>query len=91
MRPCLRRVKAHLFAVVVGVVTIAGLSSSAAAQDIAYQRKTKIEFTDGDLIDGNLAQAEGTIVDVLIKRPALSLIKVRAGFRAEVLESVGGL
>lgn len=78
-----------VLAVVIGL----GLAASAMAQEeegVIFKRKTVINFED-DTIEGDLKTPDAEYLEARKRMRHASLIKIRANFRREVLQSVGEL
>jgi hypothetical protein len=69
-----------------------GLAAAALAQDdgVIFKRKTLINFED-DTIEGDLKTPDAEYLEARKRMRHASLIKIRANFRREVLQSVGEL
>lgn len=57
---------------------------------IEYEQVTELNFDD-DTIEGDLTRPDGELVEAKRKVNHTNLIKIRSGFRDQVLESVGEL
>ena len=69
-----------------------GLAPVVAAQDdgVIFKKKTVINFED-DTIEGDLKTPDAEYLEARKRMRHASLIKIRANFRREVLQSVGEL
>ena len=68
-------------------VSLLGASSVLAQEDVVYKKHTVHDFGD-DTIDGNLSKPDGAYLQSRKNQKHQRLIKVRATFRPEILQSV---
>jgi hypothetical protein len=62
-------------------------STALAQEDVVYKKHTVVDFGD-DTIDGNLSKPDGAYLQSRKNQRHQRLIKVRASFRPEILQSV---
>ena len=74
-------------AFVAAVAIMIGMSATAFAQDVVYKQHTVVDFGD-DTIDGNLSRPDGQYLESRKRLRHRRLIKVRANFRPQILQSV---
>jgi len=69
------------------------LSVAVAADDdgnVVYQKKQVVDFGD-DTIEGDLTKPDGDVFDARKRAHHSKLIRIRANFRSEVLQSIRSL
>lgn len=75
-----------ILALVAGLVAFSA-STAFAQDDVVYKKHTVVDFGD-DTIDGNLSKPDGAYLQSRKNQRHQRLIKVRASFRPEILQSV---
>lgn len=76
----------------VAVVSLPATHAFAADDDgnVVYQKKQVVDFGD-DTIEGDLTKPDGDVFDARKRAHHSKLIRIRANFRSEVLQSIRSL
>ena len=76
----------------VATLSLSVTAAFSAADDgnVVYQKKQVVDFGD-DTIEGDLTKPDGDVFDARKRAHHSKLIRIRANFRSEVLQSIRSL